>query len=103
MQLPSAIMPLTEILLGLPLSGEWVQAPPALYSALTDLLDDGSPMIQESVEDDGGENFNWLVRLTEQGIAARLRIEAKWLRETKLRCPIATQHAHGSRIAPWQV
>jgi hypothetical protein len=81
------VMPLTEVLLGLPLSGEWVQAPPALRRTLTELLDYGSPMVEESVEDDDGENFNWLVRLTEQGIAARKRIEARWAHQAKLQYP----------------
>ncbi|WP_158742728.1 hypothetical protein [Acidisphaera sp. L21] len=79
-----AILPLTEILLGLPLSGGWAPAPASLYSALNELLDDNSPMVEESVEDDGNENFNWLVRLTEQGIDARVRIEARWATTTNL-------------------
>jgi hypothetical protein len=48
-------------------------------------------MFEETVEDDDGENCNWLVRLTEQDIAARRRIEARWARQTNLYGSLATQ------------
>jgi hypothetical protein len=78
MQPPSTLMPSTEVLLGLPLSSAWCVAPVSLHRALTELLDAGSSLVEERVEDDGGDEFQWLVRLTEQGIAARVCIEARW-------------------------
>lgn len=74
-----AELKLANLLLAMAPDRKWMPGAGPHSTLLTDLLDDGTPLIEERVSFDGHDDpSDWLVRLTEAGVEQRARISEAW-------------------------
>jgi hypothetical protein len=70
-----AEMELAKLLLALPADRTWMPGEGDFARLLTDLLDEGTLLIEEQISSDDSDGpADWLVRLTKAGVVERARI-----------------------------